>query len=311
MASEGELSALLEEGLISTYIAAADAVKYEILRLAEYGSPHFPLLEHAYAKPIRKISAFRIRPLSDGAFKYDAESGIFTLNLNPVLALFGEVLDDVRRTDRSGIFVLDRDEIHQLLRRAFRLYLLHEIRHLAHGLADHASVGALKKIAGEQFLADLDLYADRDAAAAYAALEVYGESGDRRAYLEHFRDALFLAGQYSFRAFRFTADRPFKMARGIGLTLMAARLARIDLQRAELTTIEQASPLDGGIMVKVSPDYTSIVVVLSDPDTQVVNITCEVPDGKLKELADKIDKGDFLGALDVAAVLLSRMSLAG
>lgn len=308
--TEGEVSALLDEGLVSTYLAEADALKFEVMRLAEYGSPHFLHLAQVYATPMKSITKFRMKPFAGGAFAFDSETGVFTINLDPLLALFGEVLDDIRSTDAAGGHVLDRDEIHPLLRRVFRLYLLHELRHLGQGLADHASVQALKKIAGEGYLAELDLYADRDAAAAYAALQVYGNSGGRAAYLEHFREALFYSGQYSFRVFRFTMERPPKMARAVGLALMAARLARVDLQDADLSNIEDASPLDAVISVKLTRDYDSLAVTINDPDARLIDICCDVPDGKLRELAFRVDRGDFLGALDIASVLLNRMSLA-
>lgn len=308
MATEGDITALLEEGFVSTYTAEAEALRFEVLRLAGEGSPHFPQFEHAFGKPMRDISSFRIRPLKEGAFCFDPASGLFVLNLQPLLVLMGQVLDDIRRADHGRHF-LDRDEIHPLMRRVFRLYVLHEVRHLAQGIGDYASVGAVKKIAGHEFLADLDLFADRDAAAAYAALQTYGRGADRSAYLQHFGEALFFSGQYSFPVFRFTLDRAPKMSRAIALTLMAARLARLDLEHSDISELERFSPLDGCVTVKVSPDYCSIIVVLSDPDTHVINITCEVPDGKLRALASAIEDGDFLSAVDIASVLLSRMSL--
>lgn len=308
--TKADYAALLEEGFSSTYEAAANALKYEVLQLAATGASHFPLIEHMFARPMRRISDFRVQPLESAAFKFEPERGRFIINDQPLLALLTRVLDDVKASDEEGRLILDRDEVYPLLRRVFRLYLLHEVGHIPQGLAEHSSVGALKKIAGAEFMADMDLFADRNAAAAYAALEVAGQQNAGRAnYLEHFQAALYFMGQYSFPVFRFTANRMPKMARAIGLTLMATRLARIDLSRPDLNQVEKVSPLDGCIMVKIAGDYSSLVVLLTEPDTQIVNITCEVPDDRLKQLAMRIEEGDFLGAIDAASVLLASLRI--
>jgi hypothetical protein len=279
----------------------------ELLDLAMRGSPHFAEIDAAFGRTLRTIEHFVIAPDTSGAFRLDRPSRTMFINSVPLCMLMGQVLKDVKDSQQ----VLAGPEIPRLLCQVFRVYLLHEIRHIPQGLADIETVRSVKRIAGEEFMSDLDLFADRDAAAAYAALEADKISGNRADYLASFREALFFSGQYSFPVFRFSSSRPPKMARAVGLTLMASRLSLLDLSTKSIERAEKAAPLDSCLIVKMADDYSAIVLASGAANSQTITVNAEVADNRLKRLVDHIENARFLDALDTASVVLRGLNVVG
>lgn len=303
---------MIEQDVLSSDVAAidwvaeAEALKGDLLDLCQRGSRHFPMLEKAFGAALRKVTAFRIEIFSGGAFRFEPETGHFIINAQPLTMLFDRVAADIHQAIERGEDA-PQDLLPLVQKQVFRVYLLHEIRHIPQGVGDYSVVQDLKKIAGPEIMAELDVLADRDAAAAFAALECLIFDETRESYLRLFQRALFFSGQYSFPVFKFTADRTFKMARAIAVTFMAARISCAKNLKDDAGG--HTLPLDSCLLVKVAKDYTSYAVMTGNPDTQVVSVVCEVPDDRLKKLVRAIEDNDFDEALNMAGLMLATMTM--
>jgi hypothetical protein len=126
----------------------------------------------------------------------------------------------------------------------------------------------LKASAGPVAMAELDVFADHDAAVAYAAL--YAEGGTRAEFLKSFQEALFLSSAYFFKVFRPTPDRPDKLARAIGVLLMAARLSGRELK--DPIAENEALPLDAALYATLSVGQNQLAVYKAEPSREFLAV---------------------------------------
>jgi len=282
----------------------ADVLKREVLELCRTGSEHYPELDKSFGVTLREITRFQIRDFAGGAFAFDPSTGVFTINAAPLLSLLARVEEDIASSIGAADEGLSQSTL-TIQIKVFRTYLLHEICHIRQGVGCYGTVQALKRIAGPKPMSDLDILADRDAAAVFAALECQIDGGSRDSYLDHFKRALFFSGMYSFPTFKFDSSRPFKMARAIALTIMAVRL----IEAGDMTESEEMSrlPLDAALTVSVNGDYDSFAIMAGAPQAHVIRTLLKIEGNELRELVTAIEEARFIDALD-AAVSLMRLA---
>lgn len=153
-------------------------------------------------------------------------------------------------------------------------------------------------------MAELDAIADRDAAFAYAAVEV--GDGDRADFLSAFREALFLSSAYYFRVFPIARDRPDKVARALGVLLMTARLATAKFG-PELRE-EKDLPLDATLVAHLSTDMSRLAIFRAEPRRRLLAVANDA-DGELSKLVADMHGGRFDAALARCVAFLRRLKI--
>jgi len=238
-----------------------------------------------------------------GAFLVD--EGWLRISEEPVARLLAFVLEETRGLAATSPRTIFPDEVPELLERVFVDYVLHELRHRTQGVGEYATVGQLKEAAGPMAMAELDIFADRDAAFAYAAL--YADGDGRAEFLTSFKEALFLSSAYFFRVFPPSADRPDKLARAIAVLLMAARLADRDLD--EPFVERDDLPLDAPLFATLSTAKNELVIYKAEPSKELLAVAKDCNGDAVSELVADVRDGDFDSALEKSVTLLNRLNL--
>lgn len=260
-------------------------------------------LQDKFHEAVSDVKRVRITALDErrGAFFVDGD--LLILNEEPIAKLLAYVLADVEgRAERHSECMLP-DEVPELLERVFVDYILHELRHRTQGLGDHGTVDALKAVAGAKSMADMDVFADRDA--AFASASINAEGGSREEFLSSFREALFYSSAYFFKVFPPTPDRPDKLERAIAVLLMAARLAAQDLERPVKESAD--FPLDAPIVVSLSTPQNQLAIFKAEPSKRLLGVANDA-DG-VGDLVADIKLGDFDSALERSVGLMGKLNL--
>lgn len=283
-----------------------------VLREGEVWDRFYPGFKTRFVRPFESISAIRFAPLTSGAaFELNKSTGVMTMNTGHATGMFNAILLDVADTNgRSGVENLDESEVSRLMMMALMLLIFHEVRHSSQGVAEYDTMQGLKKLGLERVIGDLDLLADRDAAHAYAILNSI-ESGDpsSHAYITAFRDALFFMGQYCFPAFKVPQDKPYKVARALGLTMMLARIVLAERDNRIQQEHAGALPLDVALMPQIRPLYDGITILAYTPDLRVLSIDSDIDPTFLSSLCAKLDSAPFLEILEDAICLWRKLRL--
>ena len=238
-----------------------------------------------------------------GAFLVD--EGWLRVSEEPVAKLLMLVLEDIRgraADDPDGRYP---DEIPELLERVFVDYVLHELRHRTQGIGDYDTVQRLKEVGGARAVAELDVFADRDAAFAYATLHATGDS--RVEFLASFQEALFLSSAYFFRVFRPSADRPDQLARAIAVLLMAARLSSKELTDPIVECDDL--PLDAPLFVTLSLGKNQLAIYKAEPNKKLLAVAKDSGGDGVSEIVADVGAGDFESALEKSVTLMGRLNL--
>jgi hypothetical protein len=263
------------------------SLRRRVLRYGKAFERIAPGFNQRFVIPFKEIKRIEFKEITSGA-AFEIEDGFMTMNTGHIRGLLLEIVTDVDNSPHQ----LQESEIGRLVRLAIELFILHEVRHLSQGVDEYESVQKLKIIA-EKLVGQFDLIADRDAAHAYALLrgaeKKKSNFGD---YIRHFGEALFFMGQFCFPAFKTPLNKPHKVARALGLTMMLARIALAqtlgyDAKRAN------SMPLDTALMPEIAPDWAKITIFAFNPDLHLVAIAVEVDPIMLESICERLDDGNF------------------
>jgi hypothetical protein len=283
--------------------ASALAMCRKLVELCRGSDPVAVELRNQFHDAIVDIASVRIQSLNGehGAFLID--DGILRINEEPVAALFNIIVNDLQLCgDRNGRLLLP-EEVPVLLERILTQYILHELNHRTQGVGVMSSVKQLTKTFGKEAMVEFDLLADRNAAFAFAAL--HASDSTREQFLENFRQALFFSGNYFFRVFPAPQARPDKIERAIGVLLMAARLAALDLTRpiCEPTDL----PYDAALVVKLSTKSSELAIYRGEPMRRLIAFANDESD--VKDLISEITEGEYDAALTLAVRIVNKLRL--
>lgn len=288
----------LEDGLLEHLERRAEATCRKIVALCSNSGPVAAELQDKFHAAVADIERVSIEALerTEGAFV--VEDGVLRIAAAPVSRLLQVVLDDLR--SRSG---LASEEFPEFLERVFMDYVLHELRHRTQGVGEYSTIQQLKSLAGRVTVAEVDLFADRDAAFAYAA--IFASGPGRAEFLESFREALFLSSAYFYKVFPVSAARPDKIARAIGVLLMAARLAGMD----PLADVKENPklPLDTPLYVKLATSHKELAIFQGEPSVRLLGVANDT-DG-VGALVSDVKQGRFDAALTRAIRIAKKLNL--
>ncbi len=252
---------------------------------------------------ISDIDQVRIAPLSDDEGSFVVRDRILYINEDPVARLLHAVTTEFERRSAANDSIPDPAELPTLLESVFTDFLLHELRHRTQGVETYDTVQRLKAVGGNSAMAELDVLADRDAAWAYAAINVGW--GNRSEFLASFREALFLSSAYFFKIFPIPSGRHDKIERAIGVLLMAARLA--NLQFANTVVERSELPLDAPISIVLSSTRNSLAIYKGEPSKKLLGVANDA-DGVVQLVVD-VGNGNFDSALVRSVKMMSRLNL--
>jgi hypothetical protein len=215
--------------------------------------------------------------------------GTMTVNVGHVRNLLEAIIHDVDTAEAR----LEPSDLGRLVRLAIELFILHEVRHHSQGVSDYADVQKLKTIS-EMLVGQFDLFADRDAAHAYALLRAVEERAAKPAdYVRYFSEALFFMGQFCFPAFKAPLVKPHKVARALGISLMLARIALAEKEGT--TAVLQAGrlPLDTTLMPEIAADWSKLTIFAYNPDLQLIAVAIDIDSAVLRDICERLDDGNF------------------
>jgi len=287
-----QLRGLIDDqpGLQRVLAGIAAGVRERILEHEKALNAAAPGFERRFVQPFKAIKRIEFDDLDSGAaFVLDEPTRVMTFNTGHVRSLLDAIMRDVdTATER-----LAPGEIGRLARLAIELLILHEVRHLSQGVGDYGDVQKLKAIS-EMLVGEFDLLADRDAAQAYALLRTLEEGTAKPVdYVRFFAEAIFFMGQYCFPAFKAPLNKPSKVARALGLTLMVARIARADVTETIDADHAGRLPLDTALVPEIAPDWTKLTIFAYNPDLQLVSVAVEVDILSLYGICERLDDGNF------------------
>lgn len=260
-------------------------------------------MQDKFHSAVSDIVEVRIQSIPTSAGTFYVDNGVLYVSEGPVAQIFYTVTEEYQKRIAANDAVIESGELPKLLEMVFVDFLLHEVRHRTQGIEDYDVVQRLKAAAGRSAMAEIDTYADRDAAWAYASAEAGWTS--RKAFLEKFREALFLSGDYYFKVFPIAGDRHDKIERVAAVLLMAARLAPLNLSN-EL--IERPDlPLDAALSVALSSKRNALAIYRAEPSKRLLGVANDA-DGVVELVAD-IRAGRFDTALEKSVGLMSRLKL--
>lgn len=261
-------------------------------------------LAEKFLAAVADVERITIESIAQGSGAFLVENGTVRFDEEPVAKLLEFVIKDVAGQSEGG-HTLAPEEIPDLLEKVFVTYVLHELRHRTQGVQKYSAVRELKNIAGQGAMAEFDVLADRDAVYAFAAVE--NSSGSRIDFLSAFREGLFLSTAYFFRVFKPTPDRPDKLARVIGVLLMAARLSGRDL--SEPVVERDDLRLDAPLMVKLSTGRNQLAIYKAEPSKRLLAVAKDEAGDNVSGLVADVEQGCFDAALTKSVALMGRLRL--
>jgi hypothetical protein len=274
-----------------------------LIALSRSDKPQATELQDKFYEAVCDITDVRIEQFPENRGSFYVHDGILHVNEGPVAQILSTATSEFEKRSAANDLDLAASELPKLLEKIFIDFLLHEIRHCTQGVESFDVVQRLKAAAGRSAMAEIDAYADRDAAWAYASAEAGWN--DRKAFLEKFREALFLSGDYYFKVFPIISTRHDKIERAISVLLMAARLARVDLST---DVLERSNlPLDAALSVTLSSERNALAIYRNEPSRRLLGVANDT-DG-VTGLVNDINAGRFDAALGKSVSLMNRLDL--
>jgi hypothetical protein len=258
-----------------------------------------------YSDTVSAIERVDVETLDDRAFSL--KEGVLTINRIPLSALARYIRADFVACREGARHVPDPAMIDAVIKRTALLFLFHELSHVRQGVGRYESVAKLKQLAGANVMADLDLIADRDAAIVVSGLLAGGKL-DRREQLQAFKSMLFLMGQYCFPVFGFSRENLPKMARAVGLVLMAARLSAADWVEG-WSKDDESLALDSCLMCYPGADLSSLSLHILEPSPRILTVEADLPDQDLAQLVASIETGAFEHAISCGCSILRSIGM--
>lgn len=296
-------SVIESESLVERIKGAAMRTFRTLVALGRADAPQAAEMQDKFYPAVCDLIEVRIEAIPERHGSFYVADGILFVSEQSVSHLLYAVTDEYKKRFRQDETALRPDELPALLEKVFVDFLLHEVRHRTQGVEDFDVVQRLKAAAGRSAMAEIDVYADRDAAWAYASAEVGWD--DRARFLEKFREALFLSGDYYFKEFPIISQRHDKIERAISVLLMAARLALVDFSRG---FNERADlPLDAGLFVSLSAQRNALAIYRGEPSKRLLGVANDVDDVNL--LVRDIASGQFDSALTRSVSLMRHLKL--
>lgn len=226
---------------------------------------------------------------------FDLQSRVLTLNPDPIDKIIRSVLGSLQDKD------VPAENHFSIIQAVFTVYLFHELRHVEQGIGKYQTVKLLKKFAFAELIAELDLLADRDSAAAYA--ELNNTTGEYDEYLALFKSALYFSVDYFFNSFDFSQKRrPHKVLRAVGLIMMLGRLMAyddIESQKSKSKTISDI-PLDSAIVLRGMTPMGPYVLLAEQPTKRLAFIAAEGQADVIAQIIEAIEAKNFGLALAFA-----------
>jgi hypothetical protein len=223
---------------------------------------------------------FRVDLLdTDASFVTDIDSRSIVFNRAGIRAFVRPINRMAKRGEISG-------EIADIAREiAIEQFVIHELGHCRQNLISFDDVQQVKSLAGPMVLGELDVVADARTVEVCARLEYL--RADERGGLclaSRVRDQLYVMGEFAFKAFKAPLDKPHKISRFLGLTMMAARahsaLESGVVPRRLEGSIELTVPLfpqfnlDTGSMLIFAFDADRIIWSMGMVDPTLLKLTC-------------------------------------
>jgi hypothetical protein len=254
-----------------------------------------PALE-VYSRP------FRVARLpGDGAFAQDERRRLLTFNVAG-FQLFHAPIDQL---ERQGAIPPEQAVIARAI--ANEQLVAHELVHVGQNLSHFEDVQVLKRLAGPQVLALLDVAADASAARLCARIEMLRaqEKGWTR-FAWRLQQQLYVMGEFAFKAFKAPADKPHKRQRFLGLTMEAAMTNQaLESKRAPRRDAGEL-PLGTAVFPYFETDGSLMICAL-DPGLVLWGRPAAVDPDLLRLTCEEIDTAPFAVSVARAKVLLAQV----
>jgi hypothetical protein len=267
----------------------AAAIVTALKTMVDSASPdvrrHCPNFDQFFAAPFARIISVDFNE-HDAAFRLDDDT--LHLNLMPIRRILQRAVGEASANPKDGMTV---GQVRGVAIRAVWLHLLHEMRHVSQNILSLAEVDRIKRIGGPKLMSEMDLYADRDAANALAALMTAGK--EVRDYLSAFLEALFLLGTCCYPAFNFPIESPWKIARALSVLIMAARLDRALNGESRDEALFGPTPLDGPLVVHINDKLDSLLIVTPHPGNGMAGLQPIMSPRVVRGLATELSRGEF------------------
>jgi hypothetical protein len=181
---------------------------------------------------------------------------------------------------------------------ALSLYLFHEAHHIMQGLSEFENVQAVKRIAGENRLGELDLIADTVAAQIFAAVETANGNDRKEYYCAAFVSALHFMIKFCFPAFGFPIARRHKVQRALGVVIMAL-LAEGELRRGEFS-----GDFDLPMYPYFSENFDAMMLMRigGTQAMSLIRVFAKLNPDSTKAILEALDSGDLEPILSAARV---------
>lgn len=260
------------------------------------------MFQQTILDPIRSGLMISFASLDDNsAFQFDEKNSRMIFNVNQ-LGLVTAAAE--KYINANAIPTADTLRIY---RTVFRLFVLHELHHISQGVSRFSDVSSLKSIGGDRLIARFDLLADRFAIHALGIIEA-SQAEDADLFMSRLRDVcelgLFVNGAVFFQAFDFSATKPEKNRRALGITFMASRYALYSTREHWRFPNVTSPALDDAIWPMCSSDFSQIAMFTFDPAERLLGIVDVRNPGHLQMLTESLGSVDFAVSIEGACKVI-------